>query len=48
VWTVGSLVVFASIVMHGMSATPLIRRYGRLFAGQSRSEEMAAVRGDNA
>ncbi len=32
VWTIGSLVVFASIVMHGISATPLIRRYGRLIA----------------
>lgn len=28
VWTIGSLVVFASMVVHGLSATPLIRRYG--------------------
>jgi sodium/hydrogen antiporter len=30
VWTLASLVVFASILVHGISATPLIRRYGRL------------------
>lgn len=32
IWTLGSLVVSASIVLHGMSATPLIRHYGRLVA----------------
>jgi sodium/hydrogen antiporter len=32
VWTIGSLVVFGSILVHGISATPLIRRYGRLIA----------------
>ena len=32
VWTIGSLVVSASIIVHGISATPLIRRYGRLIA----------------
>jgi sodium/hydrogen antiporter len=29
VWTVGSLVVFASVLVHGMSASPLTRFYGR-------------------
>ncbi len=28
-WTVGSLVICASIVVHGLSATPLTRLYGR-------------------
>jgi sodium/hydrogen antiporter len=32
VWTIGGLVVFASILVHAISATPLIRRYGRLIA----------------
>jgi NhaP-type Na+/H+ or K+/H+ antiporter len=48
VWTVGSLGVFASIVMHGMSATPLIRRYRHLFAGQARSAETTGIRRDTA
>jgi NhaP-type Na+/H+ or K+/H+ antiporter len=43
VWTIASLVVFASIVLHGISATPLIRRFGRLIAlrpaGQDRASE---------
>lgn len=38
VWTIGSLVVFASIVMHGTSATPLIQRYDRLVAARSSPE----------
>lgn len=29
IWTITSLVVFASILVHGISATPLMRRYGR-------------------
>lgn len=29
IWTIGSLVVFTSIMMHGMSATPLILRFGQ-------------------
>lgn len=29
VWTVGSLVVFASLLVHGMTATPLTKLYGR-------------------
>jgi sodium/hydrogen antiporter len=42
VWTIASLVVFALIVVHNISATPLIRHYGRLIApgsspGQTRS-----------
>ncbi len=32
IWTIASLVVFASILVHGISATPLIRRYGRPIA----------------
>ena len=32
IWTIASLVVFASILLHGMSATPLIRRFGGLIA----------------
>lgn len=28
-WVVGSLIVFASVVVHGLSATPLTRLYGR-------------------
>ncbi len=27
-WTVGSRVIFASLVAHGWTATPLTRRYG--------------------
>lgn len=41
VWTIGSLVVFASIVLHGMSATPLIRRYGQV-VGSAVDEPSAA------
>ena len=29
-WTVGSLVICASVVVHGVSATPLTKLYGRL------------------
>ena len=32
VWVVGSLVICASVVVHGVSATPLTRLYGRLSA----------------
>lgn len=32
-WTIGSLVIFASIVVHGITATPSTRLYAR-----SRSE----------
>ena len=39
VWTIGSLVVFASTAMHGISATPLIRHYGRLIARSPAPEE---------
>jgi NhaP-type Na+/H+ or K+/H+ antiporter len=28
-WVVGSLVIFASLLAHGLSSTPLSRRYGR-------------------
>jgi NhaP-type Na+/H+ or K+/H+ antiporter len=34
VWTIVSLVVFASIVLHGASATPLLHYYGRLPAAE--------------
>jgi NhaP-type Na+/H+ or K+/H+ antiporter len=30
VWTVGSLVICASVLVHGVSATPLTKLYGRL------------------
>jgi NhaP-type Na+/H+ or K+/H+ antiporter len=30
VWVVGSLVICASVVVHGVSATPLTKLYGRL------------------
>ncbi len=29
-WTVGSLVICASLLVHGVSATPLTKLYGRL------------------
>jgi sodium/hydrogen antiporter len=29
-WTVGSLVICASLLVHGISATPLTKLYGRL------------------
>src|ERR671921_616582 len=29
-WTVGSLIICASVVVHGITATPLIKLYGRL------------------
>lgn len=29
-WTLGSLIVFASIIVHGITATPFARLYGRL------------------
>jgi NhaP-type Na+/H+ or K+/H+ antiporter len=29
-WTVGSLVICASVVVHGITATPLTKLYGRL------------------
>jgi len=29
-WTVGSLVICASVLVHGITATPLTRLYGRL------------------
>lgn len=32
IWTIGSLIVFASILTHGISATPLIEAYGKLVA----------------
>jgi NhaP-type Na+/H+ or K+/H+ antiporter len=34
VWTVGSLVICASLLVHGVSATPLTRLYGRLPQGR--------------
>ena len=30
VWVIGSLVICASVVVHGISATPLTKLYGRL------------------
>jgi len=30
VWVVGSLVICASVVIHGVTATPLTKLYGRL------------------
>lgn len=36
VWTVSSLVICASIVAHGVTATPLIRRYGMHLGKDSR------------
>jgi NhaP-type Na+/H+ or K+/H+ antiporter len=32
-WTVGSLVICASVLVHGISATPLTKLYGRLPRG---------------
>ena len=29
-WTVGSLVICASVLVHGITATPLTKLYGRL------------------
>lgn len=42
IWTIASLVVSASIILHGISATPLIRRFGRLIGppGAARSLEV--------
>lgn len=37
-WTVGSLVIFASVVAHGLTATPFARLYGR----QAKGEEEVA------
>ncbi len=33
VWVVGSLVICASVLVHGVSATPLTKLYGRLPRG---------------
>jgi NhaP-type Na+/H+ or K+/H+ antiporter len=30
VWVVGSLIICASVLVHGVSATPLTKLYGRL------------------
>jgi NhaP-type Na+/H+ or K+/H+ antiporter len=49
VWTLASLVVFASVLVHGISATPLIRRYGGLIArapSRERIRERAGSRSD--
>jgi sodium/hydrogen antiporter len=40
VWDATSLVIFASVVVHGVSATPLTRLYGRV-AGEQRELELA-------
>ena len=37
VWTVASLVVFGSILVHGATATPFTRLYGRRAGGPERS-----------
>ena len=39
IWTIGSLVVLASILTHGISATPLIRGYGRFIARNTRHKQ---------
>jgi NhaP-type Na+/H+ or K+/H+ antiporter len=41
VWTIASLVVCGSIVVHGTSATPLLHRYGRPAAADCRSDPNA-------
>jgi len=33
-WTVGSLVICASVLVHGITATPLTKLYGRLPRGR--------------
>jgi NhaP-type Na+/H+ or K+/H+ antiporter len=33
-WVVGSLIICASILVHGLSATPLTRLYGKLARGE--------------
>jgi NhaP-type Na+/H+ or K+/H+ antiporter len=36
VWTVASLVIFASIVVHGITATPLCRAFGARSIAEAR------------
>src|ERR671911_2811056 len=38
-WTVGSLVICASLLVHGVSATPLTKLYGRLLGDDGRSSQ---------
>ena len=33
-WVIGSLIICASILVHGLSATPLTRLYGKLARGE--------------
>lgn len=37
-WTVGSLVICASVLVHGVTATPLTRLYGRRVSGASNGD----------
>ncbi len=37
-WVIGSLIICASIIVHGLSATPLTRLYGRHARNDSPSE----------
>jgi NhaP-type Na+/H+ or K+/H+ antiporter len=39
VWVVGSLIICASILAHGLTATPLIKLYGKYAEGNGSSEE---------
>lgn len=39
VWAIASLVVFASIVVHGITATPLTRLYGRYATPSERADD---------
>jgi NhaP-type Na+/H+ or K+/H+ antiporter len=34
IWVVGSLVICASVLVHGITATPLTKLYGRLPQGR--------------
>jgi len=38
-WAVTTLLVCASVVVHGMTATPLSRLYGRRAGGRAQAEE---------
>jgi NhaP-type Na+/H+ or K+/H+ antiporter len=45
-WTVGSLVICASILAHGVTATPLSRLYGRSGGSEEAAEEEDTPEGE--
>ena len=45
VWVVGSLIIVASIVAHGISATPLSQLYGKRIQHTNKQRPRASIKG---